>query len=156
MSKLLGLASTAAFLLLGLGERPQTEMFSKYRAVEAFEVLPGILAMPRYADDGQVCEIGVQRRIYSPEMIRLDADLSRQEIDQVVDDLVPSDERGPKTIGLANGNSTEFEGHGYSETVVYQNIVVQISGEFTTVPKQKYAVQHDLAATISWKNRKCP
>lgn len=58
--------------------------------MEAYEVQPGILAFPTYAADGQVCEIGIERRHYSLEVIRLDPGLSREEIDKTVDDLAPT------------------------------------------------------------------
>ena len=36
------------------------EKFAKYKPVEAYEIQPGILMMPRYSADGQVCEIGIE------------------------------------------------------------------------------------------------
>src|SRR5208282_383403 len=95
MSKLIGLA--CVFMLLFPTMKPQSKKFSKYKAIETYEVRPGFLIMPRYSDDGLVCEIGLEKLHYSPEMIRLDSSLSREEIDQIFDELVPADERGPKT-----------------------------------------------------------
>ena len=32
----------------------------------AYEIRPGVLVMPRYAQDGQVWEVGMEKRRYSP------------------------------------------------------------------------------------------
>lgn len=44
-----------------------------------------------------MCEIGIERRHYSPELIKLDPSLSREEIDKTVDELAPSAVRGQKS-----------------------------------------------------------
>jgi hypothetical protein len=92
MSKLIGLALAAVLLLPSAN--PVREQFAKYKAVEAYEIRPGVLMMPRYSSDGQVCEIGLEKLHYSPEIIRLDSSLSREEVDQVLEELVPANERG--------------------------------------------------------------
>jgi hypothetical protein len=38
--------------------------------------------MPRYSADGQVCEIGIEKRHFSPEEISLNSGLSGTEINQ--------------------------------------------------------------------------
>jgi len=109
MSKLVGLTFAAVFLLLVA--RPQNDKFLKYKTVEAYEVRPGILMMPGYSKNGEVCEIGLERRHYSPEKIYLDSALSRKEIDQITDELVPANERGSKTKTIGGDLISEV-GHG--------------------------------------------
>jgi hypothetical protein len=75
-----------------LAVRPHNDKFSKYHSIEAYEIRPGILMIPRYSQDGQVCEMGLQRMHYSPEIVRFDSSLSRSEIDGLFDELVPADE----------------------------------------------------------------
>jgi hypothetical protein len=50
--------------------------------------------LPRYASDGRVCEIGLEKKHYSPDLIR-HGDLSRKEIDLIAEELAPSGERVP-------------------------------------------------------------
>jgi len=137
--------------LLLLVAKPQNEMFSMYKSVEAYEIRPGILAMPRYAEDGQVCEIGVEKRSYSPEMIRVGGRLTRKEIDDIAADLVPASERGPKTPMFGNINENGLEGH---ETMVeadsYENVTIFIYGDASA----KCNIG-DVAFTIQWTKRKC-
>jgi len=84
MSKLI--ASVVVAMLLLITSNPGRERFAKYKAVEAYEIRPGILMMPKYSTDGQICEIGLEKLHYSPDMIRLDSSLSRKDIDQIFDE----------------------------------------------------------------------
>lgn len=151
MSKLIGLA--CAVVLLIPAAKPQTDQFSKYRAVDAYEIRPGILMMPRYSADGQVCEIGLERRHYSPEMIRLDSTLSRKEIDEIVDEFAPENERGPKEAGLL-GDMASIDGVSLTTSEVYENISIEIYSKLLPSKKLKIA-EENVAATLTWKNRKC-
>ena len=148
MSKLAGLACTTMLLLLAATS--QSDKYSKYKAVEAYEVRPGILMMPRYSSDGQVCEIGLERRHYSPEKVALDSGLSRKEIDQIADEIVPADERGPKTTALGGRDQIVEAGHTLVTYIEYENVLIQIYGGDS--PKCN---EGNVAATIRWTNRKC-
>jgi hypothetical protein len=151
MSKLIG--SVAAVLLLAAAN-PAREKFAKYKAVEAYEIRPGILMMPRYSADGQVCEIGLEKLHYSPEKIRLDSSLSRKEIDEIFAELVPIAERGPKPTGLLEQGMTTQSGASMVSDEEYQNVSIQIYS--AVVSEQKDAVTaDDVTATLKWKNRKC-
>ncbi len=146
MSKLVGLACTA-MILLSAG-RPQGNKFSKYQTIEAYEIRPEILMMPRYSDDGQVCEIGLERRHYFPEKVNLDSDLSRDEIDQIADELAPANERGARTMGKRD--LTLVVGHAVTTISGYENISIQIY-----YSDSKQFNRSDFVAIIKWKNRKC-
>jgi hypothetical protein len=147
MSKRIDLACTTTLLLLLLGAKPQSNMFSKYKAIEAYELKPGILIMPSYTEDGQVCEVGVEKKHYSPDITRIDSGMSHDEVEQIVNELVPLDQRGPKAEFFGNTTDT-----GYISTTVedYANVTVLLTGDET--PKRKIG---DVAITIKWKNRKC-
>jgi len=145
MSKLPYLACIAGLLLLGA--KPQNEMFAKYKAVEAYEIRPGVLAMPRYAEDGQVCEIGIERRVYSPGMIRINQPLSQKEVDEIADELVPPKERGPRSNGLPSDGAI-MEGLSYTRQAVYENVIISSFGAVTDV-------KNGVGFTIQWTKRKC-
>jgi hypothetical protein len=63
MMRLIGLASAIAFLLFPA--KSENERFSKYKRVEAYEVRPGILMMPRYSADRKVCMVVLQKDHYA-------------------------------------------------------------------------------------------
>ena len=144
-------AACMSFLLLTL--YPQKDVFTKYKAVEAYEPQPGLLAFPTYAEDGRVCEIGIERRHYSPELINLDPSLSREEIDKTVDELAPPAVRGQKSGSPLN--DLMFVAGGRMTTVVeYENVSVQIESAVIGVHGKEKTVEN-VAAVIKWKNRKC-
>ena len=151
MSKIIGLACTAAVLFLFVGQ--QSGRFAKYKTVEAYEIRPGILMMPSYSDDGQVCKIGLEKVHYSPELIRLDPSLSREEIDQVYEELVPADERGPRSKGFER-DLIIIDGPGMTTNIEYENVSIQISSHVLRASRKNMAV-NTIAATIIWKQRKC-
>src|ERR1700722_4808792 len=121
MSNSIGLA--CAFISLFVLINPQNERFAKYKPVEAYEIRPGVLMMPSYSGDGQVCEVGIQKRNYSPEIVRLDSSLSRKEIDEIFDELVPANERGPKSNNIL-GRLSVVDGISSTETVDFENVYI--------------------------------
>jgi len=153
MSRLMGLTYIAAILLLGA--KPQNQMFSKYKSVEAYEIRPGVLAMPRYAENGQLCEIGVERRAYSPGLIRINQSFSKKEIDQIVDELAPPDQRGREYKGIM-GDGGLMQGNSYTGGVVYENVTVLDYGGITNSQNvSHFSITGDVVFTIRWTKRKC-
>lgn len=156
MFKLVGTSTLVVLSLLFLG-KPHSDRFSKYKQVEAYEVRPGILMLPTYSDDGQVCEIGLQILHYSPEMIRLDSGTTPKDVDEVLDELVPASERGPKSKVLA-GDLVTQNGPGSVRTTDFENVTVQIVARDEGWPtaKKRKTVEIDVVATVvHWKNRTC-
>lgn len=146
-----GLALVGVLLLFS--PSPQGSRFSKYKAVEAYQIRPGILMMPRYSDDGQVCEIGLQVEHYSTESIRLDPSMSRTDIDQIFDELVPNVERGPMAKNL--GDLITRDGPGETENIDFENVSIQIYSHVLSKAKSKVVDLATVAAEAHWKNRKC-
>jgi hypothetical protein len=137
-------------LLLSLN--PAHEQFAKYKAIEAYEVRPGILMMPRYSGDGQVCEIGLEKLHYSSEMIRLGSELSRKEIDEVFDELVPANEKGPRSKDFLGTLITQVGG-SLTTNIDFQNMSILIYGN--AVANKGRTTVDQVAATLKWKNRSC-
>jgi hypothetical protein len=128
--------------------------FSKYNRVEAYEVRPGILMMPRYTSDGQFCEIGIEVRHYSPELIRVDPSLSNEEIEKLVEEFVPPADRRPRSTGLPEPSS--IEGHALTISAEYEGVIARtFSTEVCPWKSKKNCVLLTVAATITWKNREC-
>jgi hypothetical protein len=152
MLKLVTLSLTTLIMLIAAATTQQR--FSKYRKIDAYEVRPGILMMPRYTADDQICEIGLERQLYSPELIRLDSSLSREEIYGILDELVPADERGKRSKDFPRDVITQ-SGQGLTTSTEYEHVSIQIYG--ATVPskhKNEIAVS-EVVATVKWKQRVC-
>ncbi|MFZ0819430.1 MAG: hypothetical protein WAM91_05130 [Candidatus Acidiferrales bacterium] len=130
--------------------------FAKYNAIEAYEIRPGILMMPTYSADGQVCEIGFEVRHYSPELIRLDSDLSQSEkFDQILEEVVPDSERGPKAKDPLGTLITRSGSSSITTNVDYERVSVQIYGHIMSQPRKKEILTENVAAVIHWKGREC-
>jgi hypothetical protein len=142
-------------MFLFVAAKPQSERFSKYKSVEAYEVRPGILMMPRYTEDGEVCEIGLERRHYTPQGIHFESSMPRKDIDEIVNEFAPVSERGPKSKDFGAGELTIENGGGKTTLVDYENVSLQIYSSVVTHGKREVFVDDAIAATILWKNRKC-
>lgn len=141
-------------LLLMLNTAPGApQRFQKYKKLEAYEVRPGIVMFPSYTADDRLCEIALERLHYTPEVIRLDSNLSRKEIDPILDELVPADERGPQSKDLPGGLIT-YAGNSLTETTDFENVQVQIYGGVLPERKKQTMVE-DIVATVKWKKRVC-
>lgn len=139
-------------LLLSSPGHPTGGKFAKYKQVEAYEIRPGILVMPSYTNDGQLCEMGLEQRQYSPELIRLDPSLTRGEIDEIFDEFVPESERGAKSDELVS-----VDGGGITTIETFTNVWVKIYGKDLSPADRKRhkIVERVVTATVQWKNRKC-
>jgi hypothetical protein len=126
MTRLITLLLAAASLFAAFP--PSGSDFSKYKKVEAYEIRPGILMMPVYNASEQICEIGLQPRNYSPELIRLTSDMPREEIRQAFDELVPPEARGPL---LPDQSFNSIQGSGMTENEEYENVSFQIYSALT-------------------------
>jgi hypothetical protein len=109
--------------------------------------------MPKYAGDGQVCEIGLQKRLYFPEKISVNDDLSRDEIEQVFEELVPASERGSKSIGF-QAHQVSRSGNVVTTNIDYANVSLEIDGKEVS-SKRHEVVEETVVAIIHWKNRGC-
>lgn len=145
MSKVIGLAWV--FMILFLALKPQGEKFSKYKAIEAYEIRPGILMMPRYSNDRQVCEVELEKRHYSNETAFLDSQLPHEVIIQIIDELVPDGERGRQTMNFGGEYMSAYSGNGVTMFAEYENISIDIYREASQ--------PGDVVAVVRWKNRKC-
>ncbi|MGD0735264.1 MAG: hypothetical protein ABR976_08965 [Terracidiphilus sp.] len=153
MSKLAVIGCTA--LLLMLNANSDRTQFSKYKTVEAYEIRPGILMMPSFGADGQVCEIGLERRRYSPEVIRLDSDIPDKDLNEIVDELAPDDERGPRSEGVLGYDLTLTDGGGMTTIRDYENVSIDIFSHVLNNSRRNTRIESNVAVTIKWKNRKC-
>jgi hypothetical protein len=125
MTKLIGL--TCALALLVVPAKLRNGPFSKYKRVEAYEVRPGILMMPRYAADGQVCMAVLQKDHYVDGVKELDSTLPREAIMQIFDELALPAERGPLTLNKEFDRLEFYGGNTVTAFHDYKNVSIDIS-----------------------------
>lgn len=148
MSKLIGSICAGTLVLLSVNQ--DHGRFAKYKAVESYEIQPGILMMPKYAGDGQVCEIVIQREHYAGGVANLYSTIPHEEILKIVDELAPASERGRSLKTLGEEYISLTSGNSVTTSAEYKNVAVEIIG--LTEPASSAG---DMVALIRWKNRKC-
>ena len=152
MSKFVGLGLTILFMLNTAPTAQQR--FAKYQKIEAYEVRPGILMMPRYTTDDKVCEIGLEKLHYSPAVIRVASSLSREEIFQLLDELVPAAERGKPSKDLT-ANEINRSGQVMTTNMEFDNVSVKIYGGTLPSRHKNETTVDEVVATVKWKQRVC-
>jgi hypothetical protein len=121
------------------------DLSKKYQPLSAYQVRPEIVMTAKYAPDGQVCEVVLEpRRVQGTKMVFGDH-LSRDTVEQLVDELVSEAERGKR---LPKAADTIVDGDFMITEHLYENISVEIDG--VTRPKARYEV-----AVVTWLKRKC-
>jgi hypothetical protein len=133
----------------------KNKSLAHFKAIEAYEVRPGILLQPRYTAEGEICEIALEKLHYSAGVIRLAPTLTDAEVEQIADQLVPSAERGPKPKGPVEGHGTEFMGLSAVTSEEYENISIQTHRAIKGTAKDTITLGDIGAATIIWKHRTC-
>jgi hypothetical protein len=116
---------------------------AKYPAISAYEVRPGILMTAKYAGEGQVCEMVLERR-YSPDQTDADSIIPGKLEDQLIDELVPTAERGSATSRWLN-NSFVAGGVTHRERD-FEKVLIEIDGTVSA---------GDKIVVIRWKKRTC-
>jgi|HubBroStandDraft_5_1064220.scaffolds.fasta_scaffold142381_1 hypothetical protein len=145
MVKLAGIACAIVFLFVPA--KLQNERFSRYKRVEAYEVDPGILMMPRYSMNGQVCMVVLQKDHYVNGAADLDSSLPREVITKVLDELVPPSERGPLSTNEEMARLSVYAGNGVTSLVDYKNVSFDISRQASS--------PGDIIAVVQWRERSC-
>ena len=145
MTRFLGLA--CAIAVLSFLAKHQNERFSKYKRVEAYEVRPGILMMPRYSANGQVCMAVLQKDHYLNGVADLDSTLPREVVTQILDELVPPSERGRLSTNNEMARLSLYSGNSVTSWLDYKNVSFDIS-RLASSPG-------DIIALIQWKGRSC-
>jgi len=124
---------------------------NRLHSVETYEIRPAILAMPVYSDAGDVCSIILEKRHVSATGVDLDAEMSREEIYGIFDELSPRRERGKEELNLGDGGYlTTVDGVTLTTFAAYENVLIQMHGKSKGV-----APGHYVAAVIQWKKRNC-
>jgi len=153
------LAMACMTSLLVLAAALPEHRFSRLKAVEAYEIRPGILMMPIYSDTGEVCRIVLEKRHVSSKSVDVEGEMSGKEIFGIFDELVPKKERGqPEGYEPESSNTTVYDGGTLTTFAAYENVSLQMHGKQKGRDMLKFVEGGGryVAATINWEKRKCP
>jgi len=140
----------AIFLTLGIATivwgQSSADLTAKYRQVFSYELRPDVLMTPRYAADGQVCEMVLEKRQKTETGMVFGVSFSEKEVKELVDELVPEAERGRNLTRRLN---TTVVGDFITTEYSYENVFVRLHGITRPAPAG------DRVITIIWPKRAC-
>jgi hypothetical protein len=122
------------------------DLSAKYRQITSYELRPDIVMTPRYAANGQVCEMVLEKRQKTETGMVFGISFSEKEVKLLVDELVPEAERGQNLTKFLN---TTVDGGFITTEYSYENVLVHVHGIIRPGPAG------DRIITISWKKRPC-
>src|SRR5262249_6180103 len=95
--------------------------------------------------------VALEKRHVSSNGVDLDAEMSREEIYGIFDELSPRRERGKEEFNLGDGGDlTTVDGGTVETTAAYENVLLQMYGKEKKVGPKRY-----VAAMVQWKKRNC-
>ena len=118
----------------------------KYRQVTSYELRPDVLMTPKFAADGQVCQMVLEKRQKTDAGIVFGAAFSGAEIKELVDELVPGAERGRDLTTILN---TTIDGGFITAEYTYDNVLIRVYGVTRPEPGG------DRVVVITWRKRTC-
>jgi len=146
-------AMTMRFILFPLlvipaGAVAQTsaDLSSKYHQVISYELHPGVVMTPKYAADGQACEMVLEKRQKTNSGMVFGVSFSKKEVKGLVDELVPEAERGRDLTTTLN---TMVDGGFIMTEYTYENVLVRVYGITRPSPAS------DRVIIITWPKRTC-
>jgi len=136
-------------LTLGVAALGQTsaDLIAKYPHVTAYKVRPDVLMTAKFAADGQVCEMTLEKRQKTDTGIVFGDTFSDSEVQSLMDDLVPANGRGRNLTRALNETVT---GGFMTEEYTYENVLIRVDGITRPTGAAGYRV-----ITITWPKRPC-
>jgi len=124
------------------------QLGAKYRQIVAFEIQPGIVAFSTFSKDGNVCQMTIEK-VGHVNGQHPDFDRAIPEVNRLVDQVVPSAERGKPAKYL---NTASYIAGGASFIRQdYENVSVNLYGTATVG-----GPNHTDVIIINWPKRGCP
>jgi hypothetical protein len=142
MARICILLLTLAVAALG---QTSADLSAKYPNVIAYRIRPHVLMTAIFAADGQVCEMTLEKRQRTDTSIVFDDSFSKEEVQSLMDDLVPEGVRGRSSTGRFNGS---IEGLSVTTEYTYENVLVRVYGTRGDGAGDKVMV-------ITWRTRTC-
>jgi len=137
-------------LMLGIATvawgQSSADLSAKYRQITSYELRPDVVMTPKYAADGQVCEMVLEKRQKTETGMVFGVSFSGKEVKALVDELVPDAERGRD---LTKPLNSTVDGSFMTTEYTYENVRVRVYGITRPAPAG------DRVITITWPKRAC-
>jgi len=112
---------------------------------KAYEIRPGIMMTVKFGQSGQASELRIERHVATESTIYIDSNIPSYVVKEIVDELVPESERGPKGkyFGL-----TLLIGGGATTSEDYENVSIIYEAN-----QSQKGCSGIVAIVIKWKER---
>ena len=134
------------FVVAAFGQT-SADLSTKYPHITAYKVRPDVLMTARFAADGQVCEMTLEKRQKTDTAIVFGSTFSEQEVLSLLDDLVPEAGRGRNLTRALNGT---IDGSFITTDYTYENVLIRVYG--ITRPA---GAAGDRVISVTWPKRQC-
>jgi hypothetical protein len=157
MSKGLFFLFSLLFVTAASWGQTSADLDRKYRKVTSYELKPGIVMIPKYAEDGNVCEMSVESH---PASGILGATFSDEEVTNIINELVPEPQRGRdlKTGKYDKWLNTMISSGVADTEYYYENISIHVYSA-TRVEQsgdeQSLVPSGNVLIVIKWLKRAC-
>ena len=131
---------------LPLWGQTSADLSAKYPRVTAYKVRADVLMLARFASDGQVCEMTLEKREKTDVGIVFGNSFSEKEIQSLLAELVPENERGRNLTRPLNGT---IDGGFITTDYTYENVLIRVNGITRPEPAGNMVI------TITWPKRTC-
>ena len=103
------------------------DLSAKYSHFTAYKIGPYLLMTPKFAADGQVCEMAIEKRHLEDNRLKSETLFSSdKEVRDVGESIVPEKERGPNLTRVLN---EEVIGSDMNVEYTYENVLVRAYGD---------------------------
>ena len=103
------------------------DLSTKYPHFTAYKIGPDLLMTPKFASDGQVCEMAIEKRHLEGNRYHTETLFSSEkEVQDVGESIVPEKERGRNLTPVLNG---EVIGSDMTTEYTYENLRVRAIGD---------------------------
>jgi len=143
--RLIQISFVLVFVTASVNAQSSDDLKSKYGVpFDAFEIRPGIMMTVKFDENRQASEIRIERHAATDSEVYLDTTIPWDLSKEIVDELVPVAERGPK--GKFSGLMLIVGGSGTSQDD-YENVSI------IYYSRQSRECSCLVAIVIKWKNR---
>lgn len=133
-----------------LAAQTAADLNARYKPIQSYEIRPGILMIPNFSADGQLCRALIVRSHLNGEVVTPDSsvDLDPNKLQLLIDELAPPASRGKL---LKPDDISTVLGGGEMRESEFENVTVLHVGAF----RGEKCDSPDVLILISWKQRGC-
>jgi hypothetical protein len=144
-------AALATLIPVQMLTQTESQLDQNYTKLRVYAVRPNISLTAKFGGDGRVCEMALEPRRYDGDKVALLSSLPKQEIVNIIEEVVPESDRGRRLEGggFSKWLESDVSGDAIFTTYRYENMTIQVYG---TIRKKD---SDRMAAVVTFSQRSC-